>query len=79
MHLLPKWEAMYSQIESNISIKGFINTPLPYYFISKLEEINLIIGKTQIENILYTLKLIRQTNEVERELKISSNKKKEHR
>jgi 23S rRNA U2552 (ribose-2'-O)-methylase RlmE/FtsJ len=76
LHLLPKWEAMYSQMENNISIRGFLSTPLPYYFISKLEEINLIIGKTQIENILYTLKLIRQTNEVERELKISSIKKK---
>ena len=75
-YLLPKWEAIYSQIESSTGVKGFLNTPLPYYFINKLEEINLIVGKTQIENILYTLKLIRQTNDNDHELKLSSIKKK---
>lgn len=75
-YLLPKWQEMYSQIENNIRIKGFLKNPLPYYFISKIEEINLIIGKTQIENILYTLKLIRQTNKSDVENKLSTIKKK---
>lgn len=75
-YLLPKWEAMYSQMKTSSCVKGFLNTPLPYYFISKLEEINLIIGKSQIENILYTLKLIRQTNDNEHSLKLDAIKKK---
>lgn len=38
--------------------KRFLNTEIPYYFISKMEEYNAIIGQQQIENIHYTLTLI---------------------
>jgi|TARA_Y100000992_G_C21272017_1_gene497485 23S rRNA U2552 (ribose-2'-O)-methylase RlmE/FtsJ len=75
-HLLSRWESMYMQFDADVCVNGFIKGDLPYYFVNKVEEINLIIGKTQIENILYTLRLIRQTNHNERELKIASVKKK---
>ena len=38
--------------------KRFLNTEIPYYFLSKMEEYNAIIGQQQIENIHYTLTLI---------------------
>jgi len=75
-NLLPKWKEMYNKIESGIIIKGFLNKEIPYYFLNKLEEINLIIGKTQIENILYTIKLINIKLTTERESKIQAIKKK---
>ena len=75
-YLLSKWQVMYSQIEKNPGVKGFLNIDIPYYFMNKLEEINLIIGKTQIENILYTLKLIRQTKDTDHDLKLTSIRKK---
>jgi 23S rRNA U2552 (ribose-2'-O)-methylase RlmE/FtsJ len=43
--------------QSNIK-KRFLNTEIPHYFISKMEEYNAIIGQQQIENIHYTLTLI---------------------
>jgi len=46
-----------SQI-NNMYIYRFINTPIPYCFIIKLEEYNAIIGQQQIENIHYTISLI---------------------
>ena len=75
-HLLPKWMAIYKQMEKTEIVKGFLKDEIPYYFISKLEEINLIIGKSQIENILYTLKLISSINITERDSKILTIKKK---
>lgn len=44
--------------DSNAHINRFLNIPLSYYFISKLEEYNSILGQQQIENIHYTISLI---------------------
>jgi hypothetical protein len=39
-------------------IYRFLNIPIYYYFINKLEEYNAILGQQQIENIHYTISLI---------------------
>jgi hypothetical protein len=39
-------------------IHRFLNIPLSYYFISKIEEYNSILGQQQIENIHFTTSLI---------------------
>ncbi len=39
-------------------IHRFFNMPIPSFFLSKMEEINSILGQQQIENIHYTLSLI---------------------
>ena len=75
-HLLPLWKSMYEKIETGISIKGFLKSNIPYYFSNKMEEINLIIGKTQIENILYTIKLITMEDKKESTSKVHTLKKK---
>lgn len=53
---------IYKAFEKMLSIEQyihrFINIPLSYCFISKLEEYNAIIGQQQIEIIHYTISLI---------------------
>jgi 23S rRNA U2552 (ribose-2'-O)-methylase RlmE/FtsJ len=44
----------------------FLNLPLPYYFIQKIEEYNSIFGQKQIQNIYYTLSLIGNQHKNER-------------
>lgn len=51
------FEAMLA-VPSDKYIHRFLNLPLSYYFISKLEEYNSILGQQQIENIHYTTSLI---------------------
>jgi len=53
--LLNAFEKMLSD-EQNI--KRFLNIPVSYYFINKIEEYNAIFGQQQIENIHYTISLI---------------------
>lgn len=55
--LLKTFETMLV-VPSNKYIHRFLNVPLSYYFISKLEEYNSILGQQQIENIHYTTSLI---------------------
>ena len=43
---------------SELSIKRFIRFSIPYYFMTKVEEINAIFGQQQIETINNTLTLI---------------------
>jgi 23S rRNA U2552 (ribose-2'-O)-methylase RlmE/FtsJ len=43
-------------------IHRFISFPIPFFFISKLEEYNAIIGQQQIENIYFTISLIKNKN-----------------
>jgi len=43
-------------------IHRFISFPIPIFFVSKLEEYNAIIGQQQIENIYYTISLIKNKN-----------------
>jgi 23S rRNA U2552 (ribose-2'-O)-methylase RlmE/FtsJ len=47
-----------SQIPENKCISRFLNIPVPYYFLMKLEEFNAILGQQQIENIHFTISLI---------------------
>jgi hypothetical protein len=41
-----------------LPIYRYLNIPICYYFINKLEEYNAILGQQQIENIHYTISLI---------------------
>jgi len=45
-------------VDDNRFIHRFLNIPLSYYFLLKLEEYNSIFGQQQIENIHYTTSLI---------------------
>ena len=74
-NLLPIWKTMYSKFESGVSVNGFLKCPIPYYFTNKLEEINIILGKTQIENILYTIRLITMEDKNESKSKIHTIKR----
>ena len=50
-----------SRLQTNIPelfIYRFLNIPIPFLFINKLEEFNAIFGQQQIENIHYTISLI---------------------
>ena len=71
---LSKWKTLYELIEYK-KVHRFLNIKLPYLFINKLEEINLVIGKNQIENILYTMRLIKM-DESDRIQKLNIIKKK---
>lgn len=42
----------------NLSVKRFLNIPISYHFIIKLEEYNAVFGQQQLENIHYTISLI---------------------
>lgn len=42
----------------NLNIKRFLNIPIPYHFIIKMEEYNAVFGQQQLENIHYTISLI---------------------
>jgi len=60
-HFYPFLEKTFESmlaVQSNKYIHRFLNIPLSYYFISKLEEYNSILGQQQIENIHYTTSLI---------------------
>jgi len=61
---------IYKAFEKMLSIDQyvhrFINIPLSYCFISKLEEYNAIIGQQQIENIHYTISLIENKHKQEK-------------
>ena len=47
----------------NIEVpKRFLNFPIPYKFITVVQEINAILGQSQIETISYTLNLINSKN-----------------
>jgi 23S rRNA U2552 (ribose-2'-O)-methylase RlmE/FtsJ len=46
------------QSDSTLYIHRFLNIPISYYFLLKLEEYNSIFGQQQLENIHYTLSLI---------------------
>ena len=53
--LLKAFEKMLSEEDH---IHRFLNIPVSYYFINKIEEYNAIFGQQQIENIHYTISLI---------------------
>jgi len=41
------------------SIKAIIDIPIQYYYLCQIEEINAILGQKQIENILMTIRIIK--------------------
>jgi hypothetical protein len=61
---------IYKAFEKTLSIDQyihrFINIPISYCFISKLEEYNAIIGQQQIEIIHYTISLIENKHKQEK-------------
>jgi len=59
-HLL--YNAFKKMKSSQDYIQRFINIPIPLSFIVRLEEYNAIFGQQQIENIYYTLSLIKNKN-----------------
>jgi cap1 methyltransferase len=60
--LIQKFEKVlqvYNNVdETKFFIKSFLNIPMQHIFISKIQDINIILGNKQIKNILTTLKLI---------------------
>ena len=63
-HLL--YNSFKKMISSQDYIERFINIPIPLSFIIRLEEYNAIFGQQQIENIYYTLSLIKNKNKQEK-------------
>ena len=57
------------EMSANIYVTQLLNIEIPYYYISRLEEINAILGQQQLESIVSTLALI-QNNSNEMEKKI---------
>jgi len=55
--LLKAFEKMIN-MDSDKNIHRFLNIPISYYFLLKLEEYNAIFGQQQLENIHYTISLI---------------------
>ena len=49
---------LFPTINSSTPIQRFLNIPIPYIYINKLEDINAILGQQQLENILGTLYLL---------------------
>ena len=49
---------LFPAINSSTPIQRFLNFPIPYIYINKLEDINAILGQQQLENILGTLYLL---------------------
>lgn len=47
-------------------IRHFLNVPVSYYFLKKMEEYNAIFGQQQIENIHYTISLIENKHKQEK-------------
>jgi len=64
--------AIHSILSSNVLISTILKKPLPYYFLNKVEESNIIIGHQQLENMEQLINLIKNKN---REEKIESLKK----
>ena len=56
--LVNKFLEVYDKIHEDNIIQEILNIEIPYIFISKLEEINSILGQQQIENISNTINLI---------------------
>lgn len=60
------YKAFKKMISSDLYVHRFINIPLSYCFVIKLEEYNAIIGQQQIENIHYTISLIENKHKQEK-------------
>uniref|UniRef100_A0A6C0DDS2 Ribosomal RNA methyltransferase FtsJ domain-containing protein n=1 Tax=viral metagenome TaxID=1070528 RepID=A0A6C0DDS2_9ZZZZ len=60
------YKAFEKMLLVNEYIYRFLNIPISYFFISKLEEYNAIIGQQQIEIIHYTISLIENKHKQEK-------------
>jgi 23S rRNA U2552 (ribose-2'-O)-methylase RlmE/FtsJ len=52
------YNAFDKMSNDELPVYRYLNVPICYYFINKLEEYNAILGQQQIENIHYTISLI---------------------
>jgi len=58
-HFFPfLYNAFDKMSNDELPVYRYLNVPICYYFINKLEEYNAILGQQQIENIHYTISLI---------------------
>ena len=58
-HFFPfLYNAFDKMSNEELPVYRYLNIPICYYFINKLEEYNAILGQQQIENIHYTISLI---------------------
>jgi 23S rRNA U2552 (ribose-2'-O)-methylase RlmE/FtsJ len=58
-HFFPfLYNAFDKMSNDELPVYRYLNLPICYYFINKLEEYNAILGQQQIENIHYTISLI---------------------
>ena len=55
-------KALEKMINTDNYINRFINIPIPINFMARLEEYNAIFGQQQIENIYYTISLMKHKN-----------------
>jgi len=52
--------------DDSLYVHRFLNIPISYYFLVKIEEYNAIFGQQQIENIHYTISLIENKQKQEK-------------
>ena len=53
-------------INSHFVINSFIGNSMPYYFINKIEESNIVIGQQQLENYILMINIIKNKNKEEK-------------
>ena len=52
----------FFKLDTPDDIQGILNIEHDYYFINKIEEINVVLGQRQLENIITTLNMISNRN-----------------
>ena len=52
----------FSKLDTHDDIQSMLNIEHDYYFINKIEEINVVLGQRQLENIITTLNMISSRN-----------------
>jgi len=57
---------IYENRSENTNIHSIISTDLPYYFINKIDDMNIIIGQHQLEIIHYIINLLKNKNKNEK-------------
>ena len=62
----------FSKLDTQDEIQSILNIEHDYYFLNKIEEINVVLGQRQLENIITTLNIISNRNNYD---KIDSMKK----
>jgi polyphosphate kinase len=62
----------FSKLDTPDDIHSILNIEHDYYFLNKIEEINVVLGQRQLENIITTLNIITNRNSYD---KVDSMKK----